>query len=121
MHGMFPQNDAHVIVQPDIKTVQIGHSDDQLDNDLGSRWFADAMRALGINAEMLHVLTGAELRSCYRYVSDERKPPAYIVIKLITSEVGPQFMAYIAAAAPWWRELKAASDLTKQFKIERRP
>jgi hypothetical protein len=78
------------------------------------------MRDLGINAEMLRVLTDAELRTCYRYVSNERKPPGYLIVLLLKSEVGQQFLARLIDDASWWRELQAARDLCAQFKIERK-
>lgn len=123
MHGSMPIRDARVSAQPDIATVQGGTTDDQTDKSLANGWFAEAMRALGINAEMLHTLTSDEpeqIRSCYRYASGERMPPGWLVIKLICSEAGPQFMALIAANAKWWRELEAARDLCSKFTITRR-
>lgn len=111
MHGSMPLNGAKVIDRPDIKTVQIGTADDQSDKTLADGWFAEAMRSLGINAEMLHTLTSDEpeqLRSCYRYASGERMPPGWLIVKLIRSEAGPQFMALIAANADWWRSQQRA-------------
>jgi hypothetical protein len=111
MHGMFTSNGARVTAQPDIKTVQIGTVDDHSDKTLADGWFAEAMRSLGINAEMLHTLTSDEpeqLRSCYRYASGERMPPGWLIVKLIRSEAGPQFMALIAANANWWGEHQRA-------------
>lgn len=123
MHGTLTPIVKRVSVQPDSKTVHVGGSDDQTDKSLAVSWFAEALEKLSINAEMLHVLTSDEeeqRRSCYRYASGERMPPGWLVVKLICSEAGPQFMAFIAANAKWWCELEAARDLCQQFTVKRR-
>lgn len=108
MHGSIPNLGKQANVRAVSKTVHIGGTDDQTGKDLEGAWFSDAMRALGINAEMLSVLTDAELRTCYRYISNERKPPGWLVVKLICSEAGPQFLALLAANAEWWLEHQRA-------------
>lgn len=120
MHGTIASSVKRVTVQSDSKTVHIGSTDDQTDKDVDSGWFAEAMRDLSINAEMLRVLTDAELRTCYRYVSNERKPPGYLIVQLLRSEVGQQVLARLLGDAPWWQELQSARDLCAQFKIERK-
>jgi hypothetical protein len=90
--------------------VHLGGADDQTDSDAGNDWFVSAIRDLGINAAMLQILTGAEERTCYRYANGDRKPPAYFLLTLLQSEVGPQLLARLmdGCDAPWWAEHQRA-------------
>jgi hypothetical protein len=62
----------------------------------------------------LHYIAGTEdfeERTCYRYASGARKPPAYFLRALLRSDQGSIFLAALmeGSTAPWWRDhLEAA-------------
>lgn len=70
----------------------------------------------------LHCITGFEERTCYRYASGERKPPAFFLLALLRSEHGGPILSYLMqdCSAPWWRELQNARELCAKFKVEPR-
>jgi hypothetical protein len=123
MHGTVIPNAKRVSVNPDTKTVSLGAAADTSDNDVGNAWFSDAMRDLGINAEMLVVLTRSDmdkLRTCYRYLTSMEKggtkPTGYFILMLLASEAGQQILdrLFEGRDVPWWREHQRALRIAAQ-------
>lgn len=91
---------------------------DQLaDQTASDEWFADICRVLlpkdaGL---ALHVTTGFEERTCYRYAAGDRKPPAYFLRALLRTDQGWQWLAAImdGSDAEWWRELQRARKIAE--------
>lgn len=94
------------------RSVSQTHDTDQTDSD-GNGWFVDVARPLlaGTDAGLsLHLLTGFEERTCYRYAAGDRKPPGWFIVSLLRSEQGATWLAAFMdkSEARWWvRHLKA--------------
>lgn len=56
----------------------------------------------------LHVLTGFEERTCYRYASGETKPSGYFLRALLRTDHGWQVLAHAMDGVDlvWWRDVK---------------
>lgn len=69
-------------------------------------WFADMARVLLPKDAgfALHILTGYEQRSCYRYARGDRAPPADLLRNLVRGDGGETFLNFIMDGAPWWVE-----------------
>ena len=71
-------------------------------------WFVRAARTLlPSNAGLvLHIITGLDERTCYRYASGDSKPSEHFLRKLFHSEQGEPFLrAFMdGCAARWWRD-----------------
>jgi hypothetical protein len=84
---------------------------DQTVSDDG--WFVEIVRTLAPKDAgfVLHVLTGFEERTCYRYAAGDRKPPGYFVRALLRSEQGSTWLAALmdGCEAQWWRDLSRAA------------
>lgn len=84
---------------------------DQTDSD-GENWFSDLARGLlpKDSGFILHLQTGFEERTCYRYASGERKPPGYFIRELLRSDQGWQWLCGLmeGSNAEWWTETKRA-------------
>lgn len=100
MHGRIPATSRTITVQTDTAP----------DQTVSENWFADIARVLlakdaGLT---LHLITGFEERTCYRYASGDRKPPAYFLRALLRSEQGAVFFAAImdGCKAQWWLDLE---------------
>jgi hypothetical protein len=106
MHGI-SQNGAKVAIistansvsqRPDTPTNIVAKSD--------SEWFVNATRAiLGKDAGYaLHLLTGFEERTCYRYAAGDSKPPAFFLRAILHSKAGEPFLAALmdGSTADWW-------------------
>lgn len=69
----------------------------------------------------LHLITGFEERTCYRYACGESKPPAYFLRALLRSSHGKQFLLALMAGCDqqWWsnfqrhRRMGEAADNAK--------
>lgn len=88
------------------------------------QWFEEICRALlpkdaGL---ALHLTTGFEERTCYRYAAGDRKPPAYFLRALLRSEQGWTWLAAImdGSDAEWWRDIEAARDLCIKYQVRKR-
>lgn len=83
---------------------------DQTDSDDGNDWFVSLIRSLLPKDAgfALHIITGFEERTCYRYANGDRKPPGYLLRQLLRSEHGAQFLAALmdGSDAQWWRDLE---------------
>ncbi len=94
----------------------------QATDHLDSEWFPQICQALLPKDAgfALHVTTGLDERSCYRYAAGDRKPSADLVRALLRSDQGHVWLAAImdGSDAPWWRELQAARDLSSKYRIE---
>lgn len=105
------QTDSH---KPD--TVQMDSDDEQ--------WFAAVVRRLLPKDAgfALHLETGFDERSCYRYASGERAIPSYMLRELLRGPNGWQWLCGTldGCTAPWWIELQTARDFCSKFKIEPR-
>lgn len=92
-------------------TVQTVTATDQMVSD-DEGWFPQACRSLVPNdgGLALHVLTGFEERTCYRYAAGDRKPPAYFLRALLRSEHGWQWLAVLmdGSDAQWWTDIQRA-------------
>jgi hypothetical protein len=95
------------------RTVQLA---DQMVSD-DDKWFTDIIGALlpkdaGL---ALHVTTGFEERTCYRYAAGDRKPPAYFLRALLRSEQGWTWLAAVmdGTDAEWWLELQRARRIAE--------
>lgn len=90
--------------RPTVQTVTVSDSE---------RWFADLARQLLPKDAgfALHVCTGFEERTCYRYAAGDRKPPAYFLRALLRSEQGWTWLAAVmdGAEPEWWRTVQAAA------------
>jgi hypothetical protein len=85
-------------------------ADQMVSDDEG--WFVEIVRGL-LPKEAglaLHISTGFEERTCYRYAAGERKPPGYFIRALLRTEEGWQWLAAImdGSDAAWWRDLQRA-------------
>jgi hypothetical protein len=81
-------------------------STDQSDSDQSLFFARAAQGLLGKDAGLaLHLATGFEERTCYRYASGERMPPAFMLRVLLRSPNGEQWLNAImdSCDAPWWR------------------
>ena len=97
---------------------------DQMDSD-GSEWFVDVAQPLlaGTDAGLaLHLLTGIEERSCYRYAAGDRKPSGYLVRQLLRSEQGNIWLSAIMDGAEprWWCERTIIEKKAKLYDEARR-
>jgi hypothetical protein len=54
----------------------------------------------------MHLVTGFEDRTCYRYAAGDRKTPGYLIYVLLRSDHGRQWYAAImdGCRAKWWLE-----------------
>ena len=97
---------------------------DQSSDQTVSRWFpAIVSQLLPKDAGLaLHLTTGFEERSCYRYAAGDRKIPGDFLRALLRSEQGFTWLAAVmdGAEPDWWCELQAARDLCIKYKIEMR-
>lgn len=102
------------------RTVQLA---DQTVSEDDDRWFTDIVGALlpkdaGL---ALHVTTGFEERTCYRYAAGDRRPPAYFLRALLRSDQGWTWLAAVmdGTDAEWWLELQRARRIAEAIsKIE---
>lgn len=87
-------------------------SDAQTGAEPANQWFSQAARQLlGSDPGFaLSLLVGVPDRTCYRYVSGERAPTAFIVAQLIRSEHGWQWLsALMEGSEPtWWIDIQRA-------------
>lgn len=88
---------------------------DQMVSDADDRWFVDVVQTLlpkdaGL---ALHLSTGFEERSCYRYASGDRKPPGYFIRSLLRTDDGWQWLSGFmeGSDAQWWLDLQLARDI----------
>ena len=120
MHGHFNGSAARAIIRADrtgsisprlAQTVSPSEATDQTDSE-GDKWFCElARRLLPKDAGfVLHLETGFEERTCYRYVSGERKPPGYFIRELLRSPSGWQWLCGLmeGSDAEWFEEIKRA-------------
>ena len=82
---------------------------DRSDSD-DSEWFADMARGL-LSKDAgfaLHVITGFEERTCYRYAAGDTKPPAYFLRAILRSDQGEPFLLALmdGCEARWWVDYK---------------
>lgn len=93
---------------------------DQSDSD----WFATmAQSLLGKDAGLhLSIITGFVERTCYRYASGDRKPPAYFLRALLRSDQGWTWLSAVmdGSTAAWWRDHQLALRKAKLFDQARR-
>jgi hypothetical protein len=85
-------------------------NDDQSDSE--GKWFVTLTKQL-LSKDAgfaLHLATGFEERTCYRYASGERKPPGYFVRELLRSDQGWQWLCGLmdGSDAEWWQEIVRA-------------
>jgi hypothetical protein len=98
-----------------------GNVADTSDSNDGKLWFAKAMRDLGVNGLMLHVLTGANERACYRYVSTDpdknSSPPGYFIFLGLRTEIGWQLLSWImdGCEVAWWHRIQRALRIAEQI------
>ena len=99
-------------------------ADMQTDMDVRRTWFSEISQQLvPSNAGLvLHILTGCEERTCYRWAAGQSPVSGWFVRQLLRSEQGGTWLAAImeGSTAPWWRELAAAQELCAKYKIELR-
>src|SRR5690242_10439680 len=115
MHGNLLAREVAAINVADRTGATIGpnghQQPDQTDSD-DERWFVALVKQLLSKDAgfVLHLQTGFEERTCYRYASGERKPSAYFVRTLLRSEQGWQWLSGIMEGSEpeWWRETKRA-------------
>jgi len=97
---------------------------DRLVSDDDEQWFSEIVRALLPKDAgfALHVATGFEERTCYRYAAGDRKPPAYFLRALLRTEQGWQWLAAVmdGSEVGWWRDLSAARDICIRYQIRKR-
>lgn len=90
---------------------------DQTDSD--EKWFvALAKTLLPKDAGFaLHLATGFEERTCYRYAAGDRKPPAYFLRELLRSDQGWQWLSGImdGSDCEWWDDIKRAKRKSDAF------
>jgi hypothetical protein len=90
------------------------------DDSSDTRWFCSICRQLSPSDAgfVLHVLTGFELRSCYRYAANETKPPGYFIRALLRSDHGEQWLAALmdGSKASWWRDLQKARRIAQALR-----
>lgn len=111
MHGNIPVGVASTRKRADQsdsksgRAVDVAPSTDQTDSD-PSQFFARAARGLlGKDAGFaLHLATGFEERTCYRYASGERMPPAFLLRELLRSDAGEAWLnaTMDGCTAQWW-------------------
>lgn len=82
-----------------------------------SSWFSDVCRQL-VRKDAglaLHLLTGFEERTCYRYAANDRKPPGYFIRALLRSAQGEMWLAALmdGSDATWWKELQKARRIAE--------
>lgn len=87
-------------------------------------WFVEMARSLlGKDAGLaLHLITGFEERTCYRYTAGDTKPPAYVLRALLRSEQGQPFLHAImdGCEARWWTDLCNIKQCADAYENERR-
>jgi|SRR6185312_5718483 len=105
MHGSLPVE----ISKSNKAAVQLA---DQLVSDDEGEWFSNiCAQLLPKDAGFaLHITTGFEERTCYRYAAGNRKPPAYFLRALLRSDQGWTWLSAImdGADAEWFRDLQRA-------------
>jgi hypothetical protein len=105
---------ADQMVISDSESTDAAAITDHLDKD----WFVQIVESLAPkdSGYALHLVTGFEQRSCYRYASGERKPPAYFLRALLRSDQGKQWLAAImdGSEAEWWCEHQRAERIVAQ-------
>lgn len=94
-------SDQKVRAIPDIAVQSVVQSD--------SEFFSSACKQVfgGKDAGLqLHLATGVNERSCYRYAAGEREVPVLVLRSLLHSEQGEPFLAALmhGCTAPWWNE-----------------
>jgi hypothetical protein len=89
-------------------------------SDPESDWFPTICRELLPKDAgfALHVLTGIEERSCYRYASGASKPSAHLIRTLLRSDQGSTWLNAImdGTDAPWFRDLQRAERIAAAIK-----
>lgn len=105
-------------------SIRVSHAiavSDQATDQTDSNWFAPVCKALLPKDAgfALHVVTGVEERSCYRYAAGDRKPSGDFIRALLRSEQGATWLAAImdGSTAEWWRELQTARDLCSRYRV----
>jgi hypothetical protein len=96
---------------------------DQTVSDDEEDWFPRACRQLlpkdaGL---ALHLTTGFEERTCYRYAAGDRKPPAYFLRALLRSEHGWQWLCAVmeGSEARWLDDIQRGRRIAEAInKIE---
>ncbi len=105
-----------------LPAVQKRNLADQNTDHLDSDWFSQICHGLLPKDAgfCLHMTTGIDERSCYRYAAGERKPTGYLIYQLLRSERGHVWLKAImdGSDVQWWRELEAARDLSSRYRIE---
>ena len=90
-------------------TIAADRSSDQM---VSEQWFSTICRELLPKDAgfALHVITGFEERTCYRYAAGDRKPPAFFLRSLLRSEQGRTWLNAVmdASNAQWWRHVLTA-------------
>lgn len=90
---------------------------DQMVSDDGDQWFAAICAGLLPNDAglQLHIQTGFEERTCYRYAAGDRKPPGYFIRALLRTDAGWQWLAALMAGsdAEWWRDLQRSQRIAE--------
>jgi hypothetical protein len=87
------------------------------DQMVSEQWFPAICRELWPKDAgfALHVITGFEERTCYRYAAGDRKPPAFFLRSLLRSEQGRPWLNAVmdGSTAQWWRDVLTA-DASRQ-------
>jgi hypothetical protein len=68
----------------------------------------------------LHILTGYEQRSCYRYARGERPAPADLLRALMRGDGGETFLNFVLDGAPWWVERQKQIACASAYEKKRR-
>lgn len=92
----------------------------------GSDWFGEVARGLlGKDAGFaLAKLTGRPEGSCYKYCTEQeasrRMPPGFLVIEVLRSPQGGQWLAAFMAgsAAEWWLDLEKVARAGRAAQAE---
>jgi|GEM_PF-4987779 len=114
MHGNLRGAGSASRIATDQTAGQLAAVPDQLAGQMVSedeeRWFADICdQLLPKEAGLaLHIATGFEERTCYRYAAADRKPPGFFIRALLRSDGGWQWLSAImeGSNAAWWIDLQ---------------
>lgn len=116
MHGTMPPPGRG-------RDVRSASAADQTDSDAGNDWFVSVIeKLLPKDAGFaLHIITGFEDRTCYRYANGDRKVPGYFLLMLLCSPQGETFMrAFMHGRdVPWWRDMERAKACADAFERAR--
>lgn len=116
MHGTLPTLGGG-------RNVRSASATDQTDSDDANDWFVTPIaQLLPKDAGFaLHLITGFEDRTCYRYAEGSRKVPGYFLLMLLASKQGEAFMrAFMAGRdVSWWQDMERAKVCADAFERAR--